>query len=284
MLKSFCIKTNNKNIINYLVNNFENICLDHVYISTLKFKFYNNFIIHYTGKSLDSFYNIFSNIFSSLILEFYEKNIIKRILNINYFYFTDLEQKKILEIVNDYLYNNKLEESILRKESIKVSCIDYFASNKSTTLNGFVNFRMKDYVKILDNTIDLAVNKFIIDKEYTKFIDLLKSYIDSNKSSVSLVHLIYNQQFSILLDEFGNNIHLDKSILDSKYVSDISFSSNDYTLNALLSLLPKKIHLHLSNETNDDFINTLKILFNNRIYICNDCTICNNYKLKNFHK
>ena len=73
-------------------------------------------------------------------------------------------------------------------------------------------------------------------------------------------------------------------MLDSKYVSDISFSSNDYTLNALLTLLPKKIYIHIINGTEDEFINTLKLIFDNRVYICNDCNICNAYKIKKIHK
>jgi len=284
VLKSLCIKTNNKKILDYLLNEFENINLEKTYISKLKFKFYNNFIVHYKGKNLDSFYNIFSNILSSAILKFYEKDIIKRIINNNYFYFTDIEQRKILEIVDNYLYNTELEESYLRKNLIKISCIDYFVNNKSLILNGFVNFRINNYIKIIDYIVDLAVNKFIIDREYTEFIDLLKCYINSKDCGTSSVHLIYQSKESTLLDEFKSVIHLDESVLDSKYVSDISFSSNDYTLNTLLTLLPRKIYIHLIDGISDEFINTLKLIFDNRVYICDDCNICKVYKLKEFQK
>ena len=82
MLKSFCIKTNNNSIIDYLLNEFENVELQNLYVSKLKFKLYSNFIVHYKGKDLDSFYSIFSNILSSAILKFYEKDIIKHIIRI----------------------------------------------------------------------------------------------------------------------------------------------------------------------------------------------------------
>ena len=61
MLKSFCIKTNNNRIVNYLLNKFEDVELENIYISKLHFKLYYNFIIHYKGTDLDSFYNIFSS-------------------------------------------------------------------------------------------------------------------------------------------------------------------------------------------------------------------------------
>ena len=51
--------------------------------------------------------------------------------------------------------------------------------------------------------------------------------------------------FNVPLDENKNIIPLDDSIYQAKYLSDISFSKNDYTLNTLLTLLPKKIYIHL---------------------------------------
>ena len=130
----------------------------------------------------------------------------------------------------------------------------------------------------------MAVNKFVIDREYTEFIDLLKCYINSKDCGTNIVHLIYHNQESILLDEFKKNIDLDDSILNSKYLSDITFSSNDYTLNTLLTLLPKKIYIHLIDNIQDEFINTLKLVFDDRIYLCNDCNICKIYRLEKIHK
>jgi putative sporulation protein YtxC len=283
VLKSFCIKTNNKQIIDCLLNKFEKIDLENLYMSKLNFKLYNNFIIHYTGKNLDVFYNVFSNILSSVIIEFYENKLINHIINSNYFYFTDTEKNKIVNIVNNYLYNGELIESMLRKDSIIISCIEYFSNNKSAILDGFVNFRLNNYIKILDYIVDMAVNKFIIDREYSEFIDLLKCYIDSKDYGANSVHLIYQNQESTLLDEFKKVINLNNSILNSKFLSDISFSSNDYTLNALLTLLPKKIYIHLVDGIQDEFINTLKLVFDDRIYLCNDCNICKVYRLNNTH-
>ena len=284
MLKSFCIKTNNNKLVNYLLNKFENVELENLYISKLKFKFYYNIIVHYKGKNLDSFYNVFSEILSSAIIEFYEKDIIKHLISSNYFYFTDIEQRKIYEIVNKYIYDGELTESYIRKDSIIISCIEYFSNNKSAILDGFVRFRINVYIKIMDYIVDMAVNKFVIDREYTEFIDLLKCYISSKDYGINIVHLIYQNQESILLDEYKKIIDLDDSILNSKYLSDITFSSNDYTLNALLTLLPQKIYIHLVDGIQDEFINTLKLVFDDRIYLCNDCNICKVYRLEKIHR
>ena len=283
MLKSLCIKTNNNRAINYLLDEFSDAQLNDLYISTSKFKLYNNFIIHYKGKKLDTFYDILSDILSSLVINLYEEPLLKRIISNNYFYFTDIEQRKILDICKNYLYCGDLNEVSLRKDSLKISFIEYFANNKSVILDGFISFRIKDYIKIIDYIVDLAVNKFVIDREYNEFVDLLKCYINSKESKTDIVHLIYQNQETILLDELKNIISIDDTALNSKYLSDITFSSNDYALNTLLTLLPERIYIHVIDNIQDEFINTIKMIFDNRVYICNDCNLCKIYRLEKMH-
>ena len=146
------------------------------------------------------------------------------------------------------------------------------------SLNGFLRFRIYDYINFLNDLVDSAVNEFVINKEYSEFIELLKLYIDSKPPRSELIHLIYINEESILLDKNRNIISLSHNNLDIPYLSDISFSSNDYALNSLLSLLPKKLIIHTS-DIEDDFVNTLKLIFNSKVTICKHCSICDTYKL-----
>ena len=284
MLKSLCVKTNNQNIINYLLDELEHIKLNNIYISKLKFSKYTNIVVHYKGNNIQKFINTVSEILSAVVLKFYEKKIIKHLLYTNYFYFTNSEQLKILEICKNNLNYSDENDVNLRKEIVKKNIKQYFSFNKSLILSGFVNFRLNNYFKILDSIVDSSVNKFVVDREYLEFINLLKTYIASKECGLNIVHLIYNKQESILLDEFKDTINLENNILDTKYISDITFSSNDYALNNLLTLLPKKIYIHLVNSYEDEFINTLKLIFENRIYICTECDICKLYSLNTVHK
>ena len=281
MLKSICIKTNNKNIIDYLLNELEKFNINCMYVSKLNFSKFTNIIVHYKGKNTKCFINKISDTLSTSIIKFYEQKILKHLITNNYFYFTAIEQEKILEICKNNLDDSNTQNSSTRKDLITHSIANYFLNKKSVVLNGFVNFRLKDYFNTLDSILDSSVNKFIIDREYIEFINLLKTYVNSKPYGLNLVHLIYNNQESILLDEFKDTITLDNSVLNAKYISDISFSSNDYALNNLLTLLPKKIYIHLANRCEDDFINTLKLIFNDRIFICKDCDICRIYSISN---
>ena len=279
-MKSFCIKTNNREIINYLLNKFDKIDFANISYIDRKFKIYMNFIVHYTGEEIENFYKILCNIITETILEFYEINIIRRILSFNYFYFDEIERRKIGEICIESLKNNKLKN---RNKTIYSKVKKYVEKNKSMILDGFVTFRIKEYIEKIDELVDEGVNKYIIEKEYAEFISLLKMYVNSKDPETEEIHLIYTNGESILLDKNKDIITISNNNFNAKYLSDITFSSNDFALNALLSLLPKKINIHLITKK-DEFIDTLCLIFENRVYMCTDCNICRTYKIINSAK
>lgn len=275
-MNSVCIKTNNNKILNYLLNDFYEINLDNTFISQKKFKFYENLIIHSSSPSV-LFYNKVSNILTKSIINFFEKDIIKRLIDLNFFYFDTFEKKQIL--FNSVLLLKDSPEFNKKYDLVNNSVYTSLLENHNFYINGFVNFRITSYVKFLSEQVDIAVSKFLIDKEYTEFVSLLKLYInsESSKSNIEHLNLIYNNKNSIIVDN-DKNIISTNNITKSKFISDISFSSNDFALNTLLNLLPKGITIHLIDNNQDEFINTLKIIFEDRIVLCNDCDICNFYR------
>lgn len=276
MRKTICIKTNNKKISKYLLEELKYFEVQEIYVSCYDFKYYTNVIIHYVGENVDFFLNKISVLLSYIIIDFYEPLLIKSLINTNYFYFSTDEKTKIY---NMCLTNIDFSSSVSMLNTISNTFCDYFSNNKYVILDGFVNFRLKEYIKSLDSVVDMCVNKFIIDREYNEFISILKSYIATTPCGSCVIHLIYRNQESILLDDKKDIIEFNNDLVYQKYLSDISFSSNDLALNLLLTLLPQKLYIHVLDEE-DDFINTLKLIFDSRVYICTDCDLCNLYKQK----
>ena len=279
-MKSICIKLTNQNTAKYLLEQLDNFELDSIYFSYKKFKIYYNVIIHYKGKNIDLFCKDLAKILSFTIIDLYEENIIKNLIKSEYFYFDSLERQQIANTTYEDLY--EAEESVYKPEKrfelIYQTLYNYLNSNHSIVLKGFITFRLKAYFEAILEQIDKSVSKFIVEKEYAEFISLLKIYVNSEKTTCKEVHLIYYNFKPILLDENKNIIKIEDDLLNSKYLSDITFSSNDYTLNTLLNLVPKKIHIHLVDENIDEFINTIKLIFEERVDFCNDCEICKIYQ------
>ena len=268
-MKSICIKMTNQNITKHLLEQLNEFKLDDVYFSCKKFKIYYNIIIHFKGKNEKLFFEETSKILAKFIIDLFEENITKSLIKSEYFYFDNLEQQQILNITMQDLYDS--EEAINSDDNrIKIindKLYEYLNYNHSIILKGFIKFRIRNYLEALLEQIDKSVNKYIIEKEYTEFISLLRLYVNSEKSSCSEVHLIYHNYKPLLLDENKNIININEDALNVKYLSDITFSSNDYTLNTLLNIIPNKINVHLIDEKIDEFINTLKLVFEERVIL-----------------
>lgn len=283
-MKSVCIKTNNNNLLNYLLNELDYIEIKPTIISTNEFKHYKNIIVHYRGQDDNKFVHELSCILSCLVIDELEETFLKKLILKNYFYFDCNERKHILDMCFD-IFADDFNLHFDKKYNCLINLFEnYLSTNRSIILTGFINFRLKDYMSFLEDIVDQAVNSYVIEKEYLEFVSLLKMYINSQSSNCNIVHLIYNNETSVLLDEDKNIVNVSDDLFKAKYLSDISFSSNDFALNGLLTLLPKKIYIHLIDNYVDEFIHTLGLIFENRVEVCTDCSICKIYKNNKVNK
>lgn len=280
-MSSLCIKTNNEKILKYLESEFKDFNMQNVRYSCNKFKYYKNIIIHYKGIDKELFYTKLATIFSYLVIDFFENDIITNILTSNYFYFEDDELDKIIDLCDENVCDDNEFSFQSRQLLLFDAFYEYISTHNSIVLSGFINFRLFNYRNLLENLVDFSVSEYIIEREYLEFISLLRLYINSQVPKNSIVHVVVLEFNTILLDKDFNNIEIDKNSLNAKYLSDVSFSNNDYILNTLITLLPQKLVLHIASHSpsNSDFINTLKAIFENRIEVCYDSNICNLYKI-----
>lgn len=163
-MKSVCIKTNNQDVIEYLMNTFEKLPID-LCISNCKFKMYDNVIVHDLARNENEFYEVVAIVLKSAIEKFYEKEIIEKCIRQNYFYLDDMEQEYVLKISHQIMnlpdnkigYKNKLLKNLIKR---------YIIENKTIVLDGFMNFRVKEYKDLLDNIVEVSVVSFL---ELTSF-------------------------------------------------------------------------------------------------------------------
>ncbi|MBR3324828.1 MAG: putative sporulation protein YtxC [Clostridia bacterium] len=274
---SFCIKSNNQNLLNDIYTSLRNLNIDNSVYKKNRFKLYHNIIIHIDEKNTNIFVKHFTNILTNCIIKYYESKLINRIINLDYFYFTN-EDKKIIFDEYKLIKAKKIYDLKYVKKIIKPAIIEYLNSNKSLIISGFVNFRLSNYLKYLEKIVAESVNQYIVDKEYINFVNLLRNYINSKKTNNLKVNLINISSNGILLSDNGEIIKLDS--FNSAYISDISFSQNDYILNTLVGLLPSKIKIHLVSPK-DQFIKTIEMIFTNKVQYCEGCKLCKAFKL--FH-
>lgn len=160
-MKSVCLKTNNDEIISYIIKRLEEE-FDEIIISSNKFKIYKNIIVHYTGQNEKKFLVDFSGVIANMIALFYEHRILYNIIDDNYCYFEEFEKEIILKICQRII---ELQEASFKykEEILKGLVYEYFLEgNKFMVLDGFMNFRVKPYLEVLDYVVDTSVTNFVL--------------------------------------------------------------------------------------------------------------------------
>ena len=279
-MKSLCIKTNDSAMTCYLLEQFQSMDFPNTYLSVKEFCHYKNIILHCKDSNETLFIHTVSNILTKSILLFLENVLMKDMINLQYFYFNTYEKNKIFEHTLSLL--NTSDNTTIKYDLLNNTLFDYLSNHHSFYVKAFVEFRLPHYQNFISETIETAVNQFLIDKEYSEFINILRLYIQSETSEQNIKHLhvIYHNHHSTIINDDKEIITCNDNITKAKYISDISFSSNDLALNTLLNLLPQKITIHLVDSFIDEFINTLQLIFQDKIEICEDCNICQVYRFQ----
>ena len=156
-MKSICIKTNNSKYLDYLIDKYD---IDNSEIKIKKFKIYYNLIIHYLGDEEKKFLYSISMFLSDFIIDVFEDKLIKRCINKNYFYFDEFEKNIIFKISKKILEIQEIEFDY-KKEILTEILYDYILNNKNFYIEGVVNFRIKEYIEILDYLVELSIMNYL---------------------------------------------------------------------------------------------------------------------------
>lgn len=159
-MKSICIKSVSEEKIDFLIKILEQLPIN-IYISNYRFKTFENLIIHYPEKEhIEEFYEAIAVTIKKCIEFFYEEEFLKKILEKNYFYLSILERKYIIEISKKVL--ELPDEKIGYKNDILKRIIkEYLKENKKILIEGFVNFRIKEYKELLDKIVEVSVFSYL---------------------------------------------------------------------------------------------------------------------------
>lgn len=190
---------------------------------------------------------------SEYIIENYEEKILRKILAAEYGYFLPYECEEILDLARKNV--PRCQKLIAEKMR------DYLEDNNTLFLDGFVNFRLKEYKFILAEVIENSVREYLIKKEYDAFISFIKSFLALQPPVYGTVHLLYRDgEIELYSDE-------------NDYI--IRTANFDAVLDSLLDTAPIKVVLHDYEKIKTiPIINTIANIFGDKIEICNGCGIC----------
>ncbi|NLU27607.1 MAG: putative sporulation protein YtxC, partial [Hungateiclostridium thermocellum] len=163
-----------------------------------------------------------------------------------------------------------------RKNIIIKRLLEYFERSNTVILDGFVNFRLKDYMKDLEEIVEKAVDDFLMEREYREFIRLLRYFVDIQEPKFNAVHIIagYDNKY-VLLDENKNEI---TNECLQEFVNDIpegEINYDDLLVSSLITMAPRKLVIHGAKSfRNKELLETIKNVFWGKVVICSECELC----------
>ena len=192
-----------------------------------------------------------------------------RQLKSKYGFLSEKEQCDILVRALKRLWygtSGQKNEVALCKLDVKQRLCEMLRQNHAKTmiLEGFMRFRMKDYLETWEKELSWCVNDYLRKKEYAEFVEILRLFIKIRVPRIRQVHLC--------VDGDGDYLLLDDRLclLQGRFNGERS-DKDDALLSTLVNMAPLSIIVHNKDRFFDArIIETIKDVFGTRVEFSED--------------
>lgn len=207
----------------------------------------------------------------------------------------DEVELECLDLLDDEIENaicEKVEWELLHKneqirqeyfENVKKEIFNGLYNYGNFNLFGFLNFRYKMRRLEIRDYINIALEDYFGDESEEQFISLVRRVVSIQQPQVELINLILfsPNDYEIITDK-GQRINIEdvEKILDDYLYDDESLEQQLHLiLSVLMTLVPSKIIVHVSEKQDPYISQMLKKIYVDKVTICNSCNFCEGAKL-----
>ena len=200
---------------------------------------------------------------ADIIVENLQIRHLVRLLKQDYYFLSEKEQCDILVRVLKKLWYGEFgqkNEIAACKNDVKKRLSETIADNEADTiiLEGFMRFRMKDYLDCWEKELASAVEEHIRKKEYAEFVEILRLFIK--------IRIPRTRQVHICVGGDGDYLLLDEKLSLLKTGPGPNTDKDDALLSALVNIAPQSIIVHNSERFLDKrILETIKDVFGQRV-------------------
>lgn len=219
---------------------------------------------------------------SDVIVNRWEQDLLQEMIMAEYYYFSEEERSTILEYaarnLNKALGGTEDEGVSKQNRQVKIlhKLLDYLAVHNQLVVDGFIRFRLKEYVGELEESVERAVDDFIMDREYKEFVNLLRYFVEIQEPRVDVVHVTCSPE------GFFNLWNKEKKLIENNgleaFMEDEAFQDINYEdmlVSALITLAPGQLVLHFPKDGRfHNTIDTLRNVFTDKVTLCPGCDWC----------
>ncbi|HZK28106.1 MAG TPA: putative sporulation protein YtxC [Thermoclostridium sp.] len=223
-----------------------------------------------------SFVQQLSQVLADYLMTAYDGMLLNRITKKDYGYLRADERRDIILIAQDKIKESEKDffDTIIRmrrKNMVTKDLSDFLDQNNHIILEGFVTFRMQEYVDELEEIVDWAVRQYLIEKEYQEFIKLLTCFVQMQKPKFICVHVIAEKNSSFSIYDQNMERISDQWINDLSEDYDGIIKEEDLLISFLISAAPKQIIIHnIAEIKNKELLDTITQVFSGRVIAFSD--------------
>ncbi|MDA8335384.1 MAG: putative sporulation protein YtxC [Peptococcaceae bacterium] len=164
-----------------------------------------------------------------------------------------------------------------RKHRIQASLEEFLRSSDHINVDGFVVFRLKEYLADLRWVAGRAVDDFLLEQEYRDFVNLLRFFLHHQEQRAALVHVLVKPPGHFQL--YDNDFRPVSYQYLEGFIVDISHREIDYEdmlISALITLAPGRVVLHSPGpaKLTAHTLGTLRAVFEDQVGECRGCQFC----------
>lgn len=209
---------------------------------------------------------------ASHIAKINDRKQVLRFVSENFKYHDHINRAELLGVLHGALTEDKK-----RKDSLKKALCEYLEKNAKLNIEGFLNFRLKEYNAFLNDRLETITEDYLIAKEYEELISLLTYFVEAQEPLLYRVHILPSEGQSYRL--FDENEMEMTNFCMREFLAEMTeeqMSFDDFLLSTLISLAPLEIILHRFESVMErNVITTIQKVFGERLFYCGDCVICN---------
>ncbi|AZU63576.1 putative sporulation protein YtxC [Neobacillus mesonae] len=191
----------------------------------------------------------------------------------NHYYFEDIEeQQQILEILYSIMDGQREDLSVFLKETnldpVVREAIDHvFRDNVSFSFDSFLKFRLRSYLQLLENYVEISIDEYKLEQEYQMFVHMLREFLADREPKRRELHLLLDDDITFYDEQFVEIKRGELAkMIDRKLLVNHPVYIDSASIAPLLSLAPTKIFLYTKNAE-APLVRTIKNIFEERVMI-----------------
>ncbi len=155
------------------------------------------------------------------------------------------------QVLKDALENASHREEL---SVLKEKLIGYLSTHRTLVLEGFLRFRMQEFLMLWELAVEQAAARLLMGKEYGELIESLKRFVAGRQSRVAALSVCIHADGTITLSD-DSDVHIE-------YVD----CAPDGILNLLVNMAPLKLTVYdLSGKEKNRLTEAILRVFGDRV-------------------